>query len=194
MDEPYTAGVQSPDGLDGDGLLADADAVFTHSGPSGSVIMTDTRFFIATFPSLAVAKSFTQYSEPMACELNGTYPDVPNTSPLGAFGRNATVLQCRLLNSTYLTDFDFEGEKQSVGINLIRSDENEEVPFLNWINGPRLASSCQTQQGSFPPYGCSCVLIRKVLKGNSERSAMTSKPPSLGRWPIRESCKRYQCR
>lgn len=139
IDEPYTAGVNSSNGLDS--FLADADAVFSMergNEPNDTVIMDDTAFFIAAFPGLTVAKSFSQSSFPLACDLSSTYHDgtsgsaklgVTKTSPLGVLGRNATVLQCRLLNSTYLTNFNFDNGAQNVDINLIRSEEDEEVHY-----------------------------------------------------------------
>lgn len=178
IDEPYNAGVNSSNGLNG--FLADADAVFSmdrRNGPNDTVIMDDTTFFIAAFPGLTVPKSSTQYSVPMACDLNGTYIDgssksvafgVTTESPLGVLGRNATVLQCRLLNSTYMTNFNFENGAQNVDINLIRSEDDEKIPLLNWINGPRHASSCQSQNNSMTVYGCLCVLNTYGSDGNPE--------------------------
>jgi hypothetical protein len=170
VNEPYTLDVDDPKDLDN--FLADADAVFgmeTGIDEGDSIIMNDTTFFAATFPGLAAAKTFTQMSEPMACQLNtsGLY-DVTKTSPLGVLGRNATVLQCHLVNSTYLTNSSFESGSQSIGIKLIDSDKDEKVLLLSWINGPRSNVSCQTSDTLTTPYGCSCLLNTHGWLGNED--------------------------
>lgn len=47
--------------------------------------------------------------------------NVSREAPLGLLAKNATVLECRLLNSTYRTIFESVNGEQSVDIELLDS-------------------------------------------------------------------------
>lgn len=150
INEPYVAMANSSNSSTVEPFLPDPDTILTKTRVGESLMADELSFFAAVFPGLAIATHMVWANRPAACLLNDTDPTQPlnnayNTSrenPLGLLGRNATVLQCRLLNSTYKTKFDHVNGEQNVAIELLDRANDSQVPLMSWVQASDVDSGC----------------------------------------------------
>lgn len=198
VEMPYVATTNYSGGAEE--FLTDADAIFglgINVGPTGFVATNETSFFVASFPGLATTRQYTQFSQPTVCFLNVSNEglNLYNTStesPLGVLGRNDTILQCRLLNSTYKTRFEYVNGAQQVTIDRPEPIQDTKVPLLSYLFGPRTQDSCDrccvlnTLGYNVPkPVGSACIFDRSLLDRLAYQGALQAFTTLItGHWTL----------
>lgn len=150
VNEPYVAMANSSNGSTAEPFLPDPDTILTKTRVGDPLVADELSFFAAVFPGLATATHMVWANRPAACLLNDTDPTQPlnnaynvsRENPLGLLGRNATVLQCRLLNFTYKTKLDNVNGEQNVAIELLDRANDSQVPLMSWVQASNVDSDC----------------------------------------------------
>lgn len=103
--------------------------------------MTNT-MRLAILPNIGASINMGSRTLRKACYNLGSNAVVDlDSSPLGGLEKDASMLECRLSNSTYMVNFDFLNGEQKIGIKLQKNESI--VPFnsTNYLYGPTLTGS-----------------------------------------------------
>lgn len=103
--------------------------------------MTNT-IRLAILPNIGESVSMGSRTLRKACvNVGGNAVVDLDSSPLGGLEKDASMLECRLSNSTYMVNFDFLNGQQSIGIKTQKNEST--VPFnsISYLFGPTLTGS-----------------------------------------------------
>ncbi|TID19917.1 hypothetical protein E6O75_ATG07377 [Venturia nashicola] len=97
---------------------------------------------LAILPNIGDSVSMSSRTIRKACVNLGSNSVADfDTSPLGGLEKDATMLECRLSNSTYMVNFDFLNGEQTIGIKMRKNEST--VPFnsTSYPYGPTLSGT-----------------------------------------------------
>ena len=132
---------------------------------------SDVSLLVALMPNMVEEQYYWETPRRVSCSIPF------NRDPLGVLAEEATLIQCRLVNVTYTTKFDFVDGRQNLNVETSRSDTSPEtIKVIKTVYRSLDERSClgDNDDGQFTRDGSQCEPNDLVLERLSYQSIMSA--------------------